>query len=104
MPFNKLNPAQDERLALLIEECGEVIQAAAKILRHGYESYNPTVPVEKRITNRVALEWEIGDLLYILELLKGGEDICEENCFARMVEKERAIQPYLHYQPRLSDD
>ena len=34
--FNKLTPAQAERLAILIEECGEVIQAATKILRHGY--------------------------------------------------------------------
>src|SRR5579872_899269 len=37
----RLTPAQIERLALLAEECGEVMQAVSKILRHGYESRNP---------------------------------------------------------------
>ncbi len=41
--FNGLHPAEAERLALLIEECGEVVQAASKVLRHGYKSYDPTV-------------------------------------------------------------
>lgn len=36
--FNQLKPSEAERLACLIEECGEVIQAAGKILRHGYKS------------------------------------------------------------------
>ena len=30
--------AERERLVILMEECGEVIQAAAKIIRHGWES------------------------------------------------------------------
>ena len=34
--FNQLTPAETERLAILAEECGEVIQAVGKILRHGY--------------------------------------------------------------------
>lgn len=41
-PFsNDLTPAQAERLAILAEECGEVVQAIGKILRHGYESCHP---------------------------------------------------------------
>lgn len=40
-PFNELNPAQVELLALLAEEMGEAIQAIGKVLRHGYESYHP---------------------------------------------------------------
>jgi hypothetical protein len=39
--FNGLTPAEAERLALLAEECGEVIQAIGKVLRHGYESRHP---------------------------------------------------------------
>lgn len=35
---NKLNDAQSERLALLLEELGEAQQAIGKILRHGYQS------------------------------------------------------------------
>lgn len=56
--FNKLTPAEDERLAILIEECAEVIQAATKIQRHGYESTDP----DSGETNRAALERERGDL------------------------------------------
>jgi len=41
--FNGLSPAEAERLALLAEECGEVVQAVCKVLRHGYESTNPTL-------------------------------------------------------------
>lgn len=33
--FNNLTPGEAERLAMLAEECGEVIQAVGKILRHG---------------------------------------------------------------------
>lgn len=41
-PFNKLTPAQAERLTLLAEEACEVAQIAMKILRHGYASYHPS--------------------------------------------------------------
>lgn len=40
---NNLTPAEAECLAILIEECAEVQQIACKILRHGYDSCNPTV-------------------------------------------------------------
>lgn len=39
--YNGLTPAEAERLAYLIEEASEVQQIACKILRHGYESFNP---------------------------------------------------------------
>jgi NTP pyrophosphatase (non-canonical NTP hydrolase) len=60
--FNQLSPAEAERLAFLIEECGEVIQAASKVLRHGYESFDPTIPIHERLTNRGALARELGDV------------------------------------------
>ena len=34
--FNGLTPAEAKRLALLAEECGEVLQAIGKVLRHGF--------------------------------------------------------------------
>lgn len=58
--FNKLTPAQAERLAKLAEECGEVIQAVCKILRHGYDSSNPDDGTFK--DNRDQLMAEFGDL------------------------------------------
>ncbi len=39
--FNRLTPAEAERLAMLAEEAAEVIQIVGKILRHGYASYHP---------------------------------------------------------------
>jgi hypothetical protein len=33
--------AERERLAMLAEEAGEIVQIIGKILRHGYESYHP---------------------------------------------------------------
>lgn len=39
--FNKLTPAEAERLAMLAEECGEVIQIVCKILRHGMHYTHP---------------------------------------------------------------
>ena len=57
--FNKLTPAEAERLAMLAEECGEVIQMIGKIMRHGYDSYHPADPT---ITNRTLLGRELTDL------------------------------------------
>lgn len=53
-----LSKRQMEALWVLQEECAEVIQAAAKVLRHGYESVYP----ENGPTNRTKLEQELGDL------------------------------------------
>lgn len=68
-PFsNGLSPAQAERLAMLAEECGEVIQVIGKILRHGYASYHPDqqgTPAKHRFTNRQALGAELTDLLAV---------------------------------------
>ena len=60
--FNGLTPAQAERLAMLAEECGEVIQIIGKILRHGYESYHPNNP---SVTNRTLLGRELTDLIAV---------------------------------------
>jgi NTP pyrophosphatase (non-canonical NTP hydrolase) len=49
-------------LGYLVEECGEVLQAAGKSLRWGLESYNPELPPGERETNRTWLLREIADL------------------------------------------
>lgn len=38
--FNRLTPGQLERLAVLVEECGEAIQAVGKIMRRGWTTDN----------------------------------------------------------------
>ena len=60
--FNGLTPAQAERLAMLAEECGEVIQIVGKILRHGYANYHPDKP---HVSNRELLGRELTDLLAV---------------------------------------
>lgn len=64
-PFNGLTPAQAERLAMLAEECGEVVLAIGKILRHGYDSCHPDRLVPRR-TNRDDLLGEMADVLAVL--------------------------------------
>lgn len=69
---NDLTPAEQERLAMLIEECGEVITAATKILRHGYESYHPDRP---GVTNRDDLRREVTDVRAVLLLIGNARDL-----------------------------
>lgn len=64
-PFNRVTPKEAELLACLAEECGEVIQAVTKILRHGRNSVHPV----SEINNTDHLQTEIGDLCGILSLM-----------------------------------
>jgi len=50
--------AETLRLILLVEECGELQHAAAKVLRHGWDRKRPN----GTLTNRVMLERELGHL------------------------------------------
>lgn len=72
--FNNLTPAEAERLAMLAEECGEVIQVVGKILRHGYESYHPNDlfnghPKPGAENNRDLLANEVCDLLAVVQMM-----------------------------------
>ena len=71
--FNKLTRAEIERLAYLSEECGEVIQIVGKILRHGYDSYNPLDP--KKLDNRALLNMELSDILKAMTRMLDSGDI-----------------------------
>lgn len=95
--FNKLTPAEAERLAVLAEECGEVIQAVGKILRHGYASYHPDD--QGRGDNRDELAGECGDVLFAIEemMRRGDLDPAEVRKAANY--KADSISEYLHHQP-----
>lgn len=91
-----LSPAEQERLALLIEECGEVIQAATKIMRHGWYSTNPLV--ENGPTNKDNLEKELGHLELAIFLVTNN-DVLDESVIARArSKKEREMHRWLHFQ------
>jgi NTP pyrophosphatase (non-canonical NTP hydrolase) len=91
---NKLSPAEAERLAMLAEECSEVIQIVGKILRHGYESHHPDGGPD----NREHLERELGDLTCIMEIMDDCADlsIIDINDFAS--KKHYKVHRYTHHQ------
>jgi NTP pyrophosphatase (non-canonical NTP hydrolase) len=74
--FNGLTNAEAERLAMLAEEAGEIIQAVGKILRHGYQS---THPLDLHgPNNRDMLQEEIKELVAIASHM----DECGDILFA----------------------
>jgi len=95
--FSKLTDAQLERLAILSEELGEGQQAIGKIIRHGYESYNPDSP-KPGWSNRHDLEKELGEILTAIEFMVSADDVSEMAIHNHGLEKRRKIKPYLHHQ------
>jgi hypothetical protein len=69
--FNKLTPAEAERLALLVEEAGDVIHLTGAILRRGYESeyHDPD------LTLRELLEKKLGNLQHAIDRLCESKDV-----------------------------
>lgn len=94
--FNRLTPAEAERLAMLAEECGEVIQIVGKILRHGYDSYHPVNP---RVTNRQLLVKELRDVNAVL-LAMGQSELQDYSVQDVLGVWERKLQ-YTHHQEEL---
>lgn len=92
--FNRLTPAEAERLALLAEECGEVIQAIGKVLRHGFESTHP----DGGPTNREALEREMGDVYHAMVRMWGTGDLDWNAVTQRADDKARSVVRYFHHQ------
>lgn len=95
--FNRLTPAEAERLALLAEEMGEAIHAIGKIFRHGYESKNPLMP--KGPTNRDWLEQELAHVLVAARLMFDAGDIRRAACSDHENEKQEGLHRYMHHQP-----
>lgn len=94
---NGLSPQECERLALVMEEMAEVSQVIGKILRHGYDSFNPTIP--KADTNRLLLAKEIGDVAYALNLLSAAEDVDMVEVSQSFHKKAETFRHWNHHQP-----
>lgn len=92
-----MTEAERERLAMLAEEAGEIVQIIGKILRHGYESYHPD-DIE-RTTNRVLLQNELTDLWAVMYGMKQSGDILKHIPLPMDIEKawQRKLN-YSHYQ------
>lgn len=91
--FNRLTPAAAEALALLAEECGEVIQMIGKSLRHGLDSCHP----DGGESNRVMLGQEIGDVLAAVEILIAGDVVAREEVEQAVERKLLRVHRYLHH-------
>lgn len=65
----------DEIMAILQEECAEVIQAVSKINRFGLDNFKPGKPK----TNRQHLEEELGDVVAMITLLEMNGIVSQSN-------------------------
>ena len=95
--YNQLSAAEQERLAILAEECAEVIQIVGKILRHGYESCSPYDSTAT--TNRQLLQKELGDTEWICGEMMKHNDISRAAIATRSAQKAEKAKPFLHHQP-----
>lgn len=96
-PFHGLTPEEAELLVLLAEECGEAVQAVAKILRHGIFSTNREMPVGHQETNASLLEKELGQILLAVELLACIGLVDRGSVLAASLAKAEMLQRYLHH-------
>lgn len=93
---NGLTPAQTELLDMLQEECAEVIQAVAKIKRHGAMSYHPADP--QKTPNYVLMARELGDVIGVMAALDGKGMIDNHAVQHSAGTKMERSAPYLHHQ------
>ena len=99
-PKNGLTPGQVERLVMLAEEAGEIVQAVGKVLRHGYESSHPHDP--DSVTNRESLMREIRDFTAVASRMgrTGDLPIKDEDGFHSFDAAKTWMRklPYTHHQ------
>lgn len=88
-----LTKSELERLAVLAEECAEVIQVIGKIERHGYDSVHPNGGAD----NRQLLVKELGDVLGIVRIMVRNGDYDFEKVEAASDYKIEHVQEYLHH-------
>lgn len=91
--FNKLSPAHAETLALLAEECAEVIQVISKIQRHGMESHHPVTQAQ----NYDSLQREVGDIMAALRLAETYQLIDWGRVIQARDSKIARVGEYLHH-------
>ena len=80
-----------ETLIILQEECAEVIQAASKIFRFGFESCYPT---EDSPTTKECLTMELGQLLCMVALLVDQKVVDETELMNYMELKKKKLEKW----------
>jgi hypothetical protein len=95
-PVPGLTAGEIERLALLVEEMGESLQATGKVLRHGWQSFSPFDTQQR--TNRSALERELGDMRAAVNLMCDAGDLKQRNIGSYSAAKMARIFRWTHHQ------
>jgi hypothetical protein len=98
-PFFALSPAEQERLHILIEECGELIQAATKALRHGWDSTHP----DGGPTNRESFHRECADVMAATRMMWVSGDINWQQLCDYQAIKYTKLPQYLHHNPHITE-
>lgn len=100
-----LSPAQLERLAILQGELAKVSQVVSKIMRHGYESWNPDNPnviIDQagihHPNNLDDLEKELGHLFHSIRMLSDIHEISNKAMHEAHINKRETIRRWLHHQ------
>lgn len=89
-----LTPGETERLAILSEECGEVVAAVGKILRYGWERQSPYGGKP----NRNALEQELGNVRAVVNLMLDSGDLRLAAIQSWQRNKRTALEKWTLYQ------
>jgi hypothetical protein len=92
---NNLTATETERLVILMEEAAEVQQAAAKVLRHGYESYSPFR--DDGLVNRNDLAIEMGHLYSVMNTMISLGDVSASGVVLNRQKKDSSVLKYLHH-------
>lgn len=92
--FNQLDPAEAERLALLLKKLGEAQQAIGQVLLHGYETRHPGGGP----TNRETLERGLGDIRAAEALLLEAGDLNSAQVQLNARQQQENVKHDLHHQ------
>src|SRR4051812_27214083 len=95
--FNGLTESEAERIALLMEELAEAIQACGKVLRHGFDSYNPTI-ASLSPSNREQLEKELGHVRHAVDRMVLAKDLNVLAIEGAKKDKAASISRWLHHE------
>lgn len=96
--YTGLTKAEEEMFTILMEECGEIVQAASKIKRHGLTSRHPRLP---EINNMEHLQKECGDFMCMMDMLErqypGFKALVQLEKDAKIDKMRRQTPSCLHY-------
>ena len=92
MSYNQLTDQQEELLALVIEECSEVIKAATKILRHGCV----TEWGGHDYDNRTELEREMADVYVMIKALIKTDFVSHQRIVSHVAHKRATVHRWTH--------